>query len=135
MVEEPIEKVTGEEMVMAIKPGGAAGFSEVCAVVVSANGEVGIGVMMELFQLVIDRKVLPDEWQMSVLVLIFKGKGEVGSCNVYRGVKFVEYAVRIIEGVLERRVQELVNVDGMQFGFMPSRRTTDALFAVRRMWR
>ena len=34
------------------------------------------------------------------------------------------------ERVLERRILELVNVDGMHFGFMSGRGTTDALFAV-----
>ena len=36
------------------------------------------------------------------------------------------------EKVLER-IRELVNIDSMQFGFMPGRGATDALFVVRRM--
>ena len=35
-------------------------------------------------------------------------------CGAYRGVKLLE--------------QELVKVDDMQFGFMPGKGTTDALF-------
>ena len=35
--------------------------------------------------------------------------------------------------MLERRIREVVNVGGMQFGFMPGGGTTDALFIVRRM--
>ena len=41
--------------------------------------------------------------------------------------------MKIVERVLERRIQELVNIDSMQFGFMPGRGTTDALFVARRM--
>ena len=41
--------------------------------------------------------------------------------------------MRIFEKVLERRVRELVNIDSMQFGFMPGRGTTDALFVVQGM--
>ena len=39
----------------------------------------------------------------------------------------------IAERVLERRIRELVNIDSMQFGFMPGREMTGALFVVRRL--
>ena len=41
--------------------------------------------------------------------------------------------MKIVEIVLERKIREVVNVDGMQFGFMPGRGITVALFIVRRM--
>ena len=52
MVEGPIKSVTPEEMVIAIKvmkPGKAAGPSEECAEI-SASGEEGISVMVDLCQ-------------------------------------------------------------------------------------
>ena len=45
--------------------------------------------MEELYQRVLDGKGMPDEWQTSALVPIFKQKGEVGSCSSYRGVKLL----------------------------------------------
>ena len=57
-----------------MKPGKVAGPFEICAEMISASGEVGISVIMELCQLVLDGKGMPDEWQTSVLVPIFKGK-------------------------------------------------------------
>ena len=51
-----------------------------------ASGEMRVGVMMELWQHLLDGKGMPDEWQTSVLVLIFKGKRDVGSCNTHREV-------------------------------------------------
>ena len=55
-----------------MKPGKAAGPSEVCAEMTSASGEVGVDLMVELCQHALDRKGMPDEWQTSVLVTIFK---------------------------------------------------------------
>ena len=40
--------------------------------------------------------------------------------------------MKIVERVL-KRIRELVKVDDMQFGFMPGKGTTDALFILRRM--
>ena len=53
MVEEPIKNVTREKMAIVIKvkkPEKAAGPYEVCAEMISASGEVGNSVMVELCQ-------------------------------------------------------------------------------------
>ena len=68
-----------------------------------------------------------------MVVLIFKGKGNLMSCGAYRGVKLLEHAVKIVERVLEKRVRCLVNMNKMQFGFMPGRGAIDALLSLRRM--
>ena len=46
-----------------------------------ASGEIGAKVMMELCQHVLDGGGMPDEWKTSVIVPIFKGKGDVMSCG------------------------------------------------------
>ena len=68
-----------------------------------------------------------------MIVPIFKGKGDVMSCGLYRGVKLLEHAMEIVERVLERRIQTLINLNKMQFGFTPGKGTVDAIFIVRRM--
>ena len=67
------------------------------------------------------------------MVPIYKRKGDVTNCGEYRGVKLLEHGMKIIERVLEKKIRALMVVDDMQFGFMPGRRMTDALFIVRRM--
>ena len=41
--------------------------------------------------------------------------------------------MKIIERLLEKMIQESINVDAKQFGFMPDRETVDALLFVRSM--
>ena len=74
-----------------------------------------------------------EDWKTSVMVPIYKGKGDVANCRAYRGVKLLEHEMKIIEKVLEKRIRALVEVDDMQFGFIPGRGMTDALSIVRRM--
>ena len=67
---------------------------------------------------------------------IYKGKGDVTNCSAYRGLKLLEHGMKIVKRVLEKRIRYHLNkykVGEMQFGFMPGRGTTDALFIVRRM--
>ena len=132
VVEGPVEKVARNEIVEAIqgmKSGKAAGPSEVSMKMVVASGEIGVKVMMEL----LDGRGMPDGWKTSVVVPIFKGKGDVMSCGSYRGVKLLEHAMKIVERVLERRIRMLANLNEMQFGFMPGKQTVDVIFIVRRM--
>ena len=48
-------------------------------------------------------------------------------------VKLLEHAMKIVERVLENSIRELVMIDETQFGFMPGKGTTQALFILRRM--
>ena len=83
LVEGPVEKVVCNEIVQAIqsmKSAKATGTSEVSVEMVVASGEVGVKVMMELCQHVLYGRGMPDEWKTSMIVPIFKGKGDVMSC-------------------------------------------------------
>ena len=137
LVEGPVERVSREEVVKAIremKVGKAAGPSEVSVEMIAASSDIGIGVTVELCQGVLDGRGMPDEWALSVVVPIFKGKGDAMNCMVYRGVKLLEHAMKIVEKVLERRLRRMVKVDTeIQFGFMPGKGTIDAVFILRRL--
>ena len=127
VVEGPVEKVARNEIVEAIqsmKSGKATGTSGVSVEMIVASGEIGVEVMMELCQRVLDGRGMPDEWKTSVIVPIFKGKSDVISCGSYREVKLLEHTTKIFERVLERRIQTLVNLNDMQFGFCARKRNS-----------
>ena len=100
LVEGPVEKAACNEIVEAIqsiKSGKATGPSEVSLEMIVASGEIGVKVMMELCQRVLDGWKMRDEWKTSVIVPIFKGKSDVMSCGSYRGVKLLEHAVKLLK--------------------------------------
>ena len=97
------------------------------------RGEIGIGVMVELCQGVLDGRGMLDDWVLSVVVPIFKGKGDAMSCMAYRGVKLLEHARKIVKKVLEGRLLCMSKVDEMQFGFIPGKGMIDAVFFRRRL--
>ena len=72
---------------------------------------------------------MPVECTLSIVVPIFKGKGDIINCSCHRAVKLIEYGMKVVERVLEKRL--CVSVDEMQFGFMPERGAIDAAFIVR----
>ena len=85
LVEGPVERVSWKE-VEKMKAGKAAGPSKVSVEMIAASGEIGIDLMVELCQSMLDGRGIPDEWALSVVVPIFKGKGDAKNCGAYRGV-------------------------------------------------
>ena len=70
VVEGPVEKVAGNEIVEAMqgmKSGKETKPSEVSVKTIVASGEIGLKVMMELCQLVLFGRGMPDEWKTNVI--------------------------------------------------------------------
>ncbi|KAK3563592.1 hypothetical protein QTP86_031830 [Hemibagrus guttatus] len=80
---------------------------------------------------VLESERMPEEWRRSVLVPIFKNKGDVQSCSNYRGIKLMSHTMKLWERVVEARLRKVVEICEQQYGFMPRKSTTDAIFALR----
>ena len=58
---------------------------------------------------------MPVEWALIIVVLFFKGMGDIRNCSWYRTVKLPEHGVMVVERVLEKGLCRLVSVDEMLF--------------------
>ena len=116
------------EALKYLKVGKAPGPSEVYAELILASGDVGISVLMELCQRILDGKGMSADWATCVAIPICKGKGDIMDCGMCRGVKLPEHAMKIVENVLQKSLQKIVMIDGMQFGFMLRKGTIDTVF-------
>ena len=74
-----------------------------------------------------EQEVIPDEWRNSVVVPIYKEKGDVQDCNNYRGIKLMSHTMKTWERIIDQRLRMEVEITPEQFGFMPCRRTIDAV--------
>ena len=70
-----------------------------------------------------------------MLIPIYKNKGDAQCCGNYRGIKLVSHTIKIWERIIEARLRDSVEISmkisKQQYGFMPGKGTTDALFALR----
>ena len=66
----------------------------------------------------------------SFIVCLFKIKGDALDRGNYRGPKLTEQAMKILEWIVDGLVRHVVSIDDSQFGFVPGRGTTDAIFVV-----
>ena len=64
----------------------------------------------------------------SLILNLYKGKGEALERGNYRGIKLTDQVMKLLDRVLDSSISKMVNRDDMQFGFVPGRGTTDAIF-------
>ncbi|KAK3537718.1 hypothetical protein QTP70_017897 [Hemibagrus guttatus] len=133
-VEQKVDKIRKDEVRKALKrmkSGKAVGPDDIPVEVWKCLGEAAVEFLASLFNRVLESERMPEEWRRSVLVPIFKNKGDVQSCSNYRGIKLMSHTMKVWERVVEARLRKVVEICEQQYGFMPRKNTTDAIFALR----
>ena len=73
------------------------------------------------------------DWEQSFIVCLYKGKGDALERGNYRGLKLTEQVMKVLERIVDGLIRQVVSIDDSQFGFVPGRGTTDAIFVVRQL--
>ncbi|KAK3543928.1 hypothetical protein QTP70_031839, partial [Hemibagrus guttatus] len=93
-VEQKVDKIRKDEVRKALKrmkSGKAVGPDDITVEVWKCMGEAVVEFLTSLFNRVLESEKMPEEWRRSVLVLIFKNKGDVQSCSNYKSRKCAPY--------------------------------------------
>ena len=125
---EQVRKALGK-----MKDGKAAGPSGIIAEMLKASGDEGIELIRQLGESVFSTGTIPSEWEESIILNLYKGKGDALNRGNYRGLKLTDQVMKVLERVLDTHIREKVTIDKLQFGFVPGRGTTDAIFTVRQL--
>ena len=89
----------------------ASGPSGVAIELFKADGDNCLKYLTNIFNDIFFKDKLLEEWMLSSLVPIFKGKGD--PLNPNRRIKLLEHAFKLIE-VLDGPLREVVDIDKMQ---------------------
>ena len=125
-----------EEVVHALrkmKNGKATGPDLIPVEVWKALGEEGVDILYDLMVKILGQEKIPEEWWESILIPIFKGKGDAQDCSNYRGIKLMSHTLKILERMMDGRLREEVEIGREQLGFMKGRGTTDEIFCLRQL--
>ena len=76
--------------------------------------------------------IMPAEWVLSVVVLVFKGKGDILNCGNYRVMKLLEHNMKVMERLLEKSLCRIVTVV-FKIGFIPEKGTICVVFILRKL--
>jgi hypothetical protein len=95
--------------------------------------DIAIVWLTKLFNHIFRSNKMPDEWRRSILVPIYKNKGDIQSCTNYRGIKLMSHTIKLWERVVEHRLRAIMRVSMNKFGFMPERSTMEVIFLIRQV--
>ena len=97
-----------------IKNGKAAGPSGVVAEMLKAAPDI-CSKIIDLMNAIIREGKVPADCSDSIIVSLFKGKGDALDRDNYRGLKLTDHVLKVIERVVENIIRQTVNIDEMQF--------------------
>ena len=66
--------------------------------------------LLDLLQKISEQEKMPKEWRDSVIVPIFKEKGDIQDCGNYRGIKMISHTMKIWERIINRRLREETSI-------------------------
>jgi len=99
----------------------APGLSGLVTEMIQATGEIGTEWILDLCNGIVKEGSVPEDWKSSVVLPIYKGKGDPMECGSYRGIKLLEHDMKVVERIFEHRIRQQIVIDDMQFGFMKGR--------------
>ena len=136
VVSGPIQEISEEEVRLAVakmKCNKAPGPTGVGAELLKCAGEDCITWLTDLCNAIVKEGEMPNDWNRSYMINVYKGKGDALECGSYRGIKLLENVMKVFERVTEARLRQTLHIDDMQFGFTPGKGTTDAVFILRQL--
>ena len=95
-----------------------------------AAGEEGVELVRKMAEAVFSSGMIPVDWVENFILNLYKGKGEVLDCGNNQSLKLADQIMKLLEWVQDSSMRQMVNIDEMQFAFVPGRHTTDAKFIV-----
>ena len=132
--DEEVNGVSREEIKKALrrmKKGKAVGPDKLPVEVWNCMEEIGISFLTKLFNRLLMGERIPEGWRRSVLIPIYKNKGDAQCCGNYRRIKLMSHIIKVWQRIIEARLRDRVEITKQQYGFMPGKGTTDAMFALR----
>ena len=108
VVNKEVNCVSREEVKNALrrmKKGKAAGPEELPVEVWNWMEEMGIKFLTRLFNRLLMGERMPEEWKKSVLIPIYKNKGDAQCCGNYRGIKPMSHTMKVWERIDEAKLR------------------------------
>lgn len=131
---EPPSLEEVQRAINKLKNNKAPGADHLPAELFKHGGNTLLEILQQLIKNVWTQKVMPEDWNLGVLIPIHK-KGDLLLCENYRGVTLLNIAYKILANILYYRLMPYTDniVGNYQCGFCSGKSTTDQIFTLRQI--
>ena len=96
-----------------------------------ASSDICSKMIADLKNYIIRDNTMPNKWNDSIIISLYKSKDEALDRENYRGLKLTEHIVKVIKQIIENLICDIIKIDDMQFEFIPGCGAADVIFIVR----
>ena len=122
-----------KKAISQMEAGKALGPSGIVVEMIRAADDMGASMVRDLAAAIIRDGKVPSDWEQSFIFCLYEGKGDALERGNYHGLKLTEQVMKVLERIVDGLIRQVVSIDDSQFGFVPGRGTTDAIFVVRQL--
>ena len=121
------------EVLGKFRSGRAAGICQIPAELLQKGGDLLHRELTTVFKNVWTSGEIPSDWKRSIIVPIYKGKGDPKDCGNYRGISLLSVAGKMFARILLDRIRPhlLEHQRPEQSGFTSKKSTIDRILALR----
>ena len=135
-VEDEDEHITEDELTDAMKEmrnDRSPGFDGISVELYKEGGPRLKRVVLHLINEIWKDECIPEDWGKTIIVLLYKGKGDSTKCENYRGIALINHIMKIYERILEKRARAIIEpqLGQEQYGYRKGRSVIDLIFALR----
>ena len=128
-------QITKEEIVKAvkkIKSGKAPGPDAIPPEVLKVSPETTSEILFNFFLDIWETEIIPEEWKLGLIVKLPK-KGDLGSCQNWRGIQLLSLPSKVLTRILLERIKKAIDecIRDEQAGFRCGRSCTDQIATLR----
>ena len=116
-----------------MKAGKALGPSGIKVEIIQAASDMSASMFRDRTAAIIPDDKVPSTWEQSFIVCLYIGKGDALGRGNYHSLKLTQQVMKVMERIVDGLIRWLVSIDNSQFGFVPGRGTTDAIFVVKQL--
>ena len=97
-----------EKSIIRMKKGRAPDSSGVVTEMLKASEDICTKMISDLTNSIICDNTMPNEWNYSFIISLYKGKGEALDRENYQGLKLIEDILNVIEQIIEDLLRNIV---------------------------
>ena len=116
-----------------LKTNRAPGICGITAELLKSGGAPIISWLLPLFTLILKYWVIPTDWNIAIILPLWKSKGPKSDCAKYRGMSLLSVPAKVFAHICLARIKRTLFAKQrpQQSGFTPGRYTLDRIIALR----
>jgi len=71
------------------------------AEMIQSTEDIGNQWILDLCNGIVKEGCIPENWKSSMVLPIYKGRGDPMECGSYRGIKLLEHAMKVVERIFK----------------------------------